>query len=222
MDWNSPLLLSLRIAFFSTLIVVITGLPTAVWIMRRSDRVRPFLESFVLLPLLLPPTVVGYYLLCLIAPGTAVGRAIHTVFNADLVFTWYGAVIAAGVGSFPLFVRQAQTALAAVPKEIEEVSLVFGCSRWQTFRHILLPLSKAGIVAGVCLGFCRALGDFGATLMVAGNTPGKTQTLSLAVWDSLMSGDSEAAGRMSFGLAAVGIIVTVCVGLLTQRGSREK
>lgn len=216
MSITPPLLLSLKVASFATLLVIAFGLPIAWFLARRAARSRPITEAVVLLPLMLPPTVVGYYLLSLISPTTAFGSAYRAVFGADIVFTIQAAIVAASVGSFPLFVRQAQTALHAIPVELEEVSRVFGCGKLQTFRLVLLPLAKAGLLAGLCLSFCRALGDFGATLMVAGNIPSKTQTLSLAVYDSLMAGETAFAGLIALLLAGFGVAASLAFTWLAK------
>jgi molybdate transport system permease protein len=181
----------------------------------------PILDALVLLPLMLPPTVVGYYLLVALAPGTPVGRAFAAAFGQDLVFTWQGAVLAAAVGSFPLLVRQAQTAFAGVPRELEEMAWLEGATRRQAFLTIVLPVAAPGVLAGIALGFARSLGDFGATLMVAGNIPGRTQTMSLAVYDAMTSGDAARAGILSLSLAAIGLGFAVAVSYLARNAPQN-
>ncbi|MCH8275000.1 MAG: molybdate ABC transporter permease subunit [Armatimonadetes bacterium] len=214
---TAPLLLSLRVALFSLLLVVATGLPVAYFTARRARRSRKPLEGLILLPLTLPPTVLGYYLLTLFSPDTAFGTAYRALFGSDLVFSWQGAVLAASLGSWPLFVRQAQTALQAISHELEEVSWNLGATKWQTFRHVLLPLALPGVLAGVGLALARSLGDFGATLMVAGSIPGRTQTLSLAIYEAVMSNDRAAAAWMSLVLAGIGASAAIFVVLLAGR-----
>ncbi|MET0625128.1 MAG: molybdate ABC transporter permease subunit [Pyrinomonadaceae bacterium] len=188
-----PLWLSLRVAALSTALVVVLGVGLGWLLARKRFFGREALDALVTLPLVMPPTVLGYYLLVLLGRTGPVGRLFESLTGGQLVFNWRGAVIAASAGALPLVVKTARAAIAAVDTEYEEAARTLGKSEWQVFRRVTLPLASRGIVAAAMLAFARALGDFGATLMVAGNIPGRTQTAAIAIYDATQSGrDSEA------------------------------
>jgi molybdate transport system permease protein len=191
-DWF-PLALSLRVALIATLLVVVTGVALGWLLARRRFWGRELLDSFITLPLVLPPTVLGYYLLVLLGRSSPVGRAIETVTGQPLVFTWQGAVVAASVGALPLMAKSARAAIASVDRSLEDAARTLGQSEWRVFRRVTLPLASRGIAAAAILSFARALGDFGATLMVAGNIPGRTQTAAIAIYDATQAGRGEYA-----------------------------
>lgn len=213
-----PLWLSLRVAGCATVLSVLLGLLIAYPLARCKVPGRDLLSGLVNLPLVLPPTVLGYALLVALGNRSAFGQGYAKLFGHPLVFSWQGAVVAACVASLPLFAGYARVALSSVDPEVVDAARMDGAGGWQTFRFILLPLSSQGLIAGTTLTFARALGDFGATLMVAGDTPGITQTLPLAVYDALLTGDTRAV-RVFVGLS-VGICVVVC--LLAGRLTRER
>ena len=188
-----PLWLSLRVAAVSTVLVVVAGVGLGWLLARRRFFGREALDALVTLPLVMPPTVLGYYLLVLLGRNGPVGRVYETLTGAQLVFTWRGAVVAAAAGALPLVVKTARAAVAAVDTQYEDAARTLGKSEWQVFRRVTLPLASRGILAAAMLAFARSLGDFGATLMVAGNIPGRTQTAAIAIYDATQAGrDSEA------------------------------
>jgi molybdate transport system permease protein len=188
-----PLWLSLRVAAVSTLVVVVLGVGLGWLLARRRFFGREALDALVTLPLVMPPTVLGYYLLVLLGRNGPVGRLFESLTGGQLVFTWRGAVVAAAAGALPLVVKTARAAVAAVDTQYEEAARTLGKTEWQVFRRVTLPLASRGILAAAMLAFARALGDFGATLMVAGNIPGRTQTAAIAIYDATQGGrDSEA------------------------------
>ncbi|HJQ32758.1 MAG TPA: molybdate ABC transporter permease subunit [Pyrinomonadaceae bacterium] len=188
-----PLWLSLRVAAVSTVLVVVAGVGLGWLLARRRFFGREALDALVTLPLVMPPTVLGYYLLVLLGRTGPVGRVYETLTGGQLVFNWRGAVVAASAGALPLVVKTARAAVAAVDTQYEEAARTLGKSEWQVFRRVTLPLASRGILAAAMLAFARALGDFGATLMVAGNIPGRTQTAAIAIYDATQAGrDSEA------------------------------
>ena len=191
-DWF-PLWLSLRVAFVSTFFVVNFGVALAWVLARRRFFGREALDALVTLPLVLPPTVLGYYLLVLLGRAGPVGSLFESLTGRQLVFTWQGAVVAASVGALPLMVKTARAAIAGVDAEFEDAARTLGKSEWQVFRRVTLPLASRGIVAAGVLSFARALGDFGATLMIAGNIPGRTQTAAIAIYDASQSGHDQLA-----------------------------
>ncbi|HLK55895.1 MAG TPA: molybdate ABC transporter permease subunit [Chthonomonadaceae bacterium] len=191
-DW-SPLFVSLRVAVCATLLSCVIGIPLAYLLARRRLPGRALWEGVVLLPLVLPPTVLGYYLLVALAKTSPLGHAFHVITRTDLAFTWQGAAVAASLVSLPLLVRTLQAAFADVAPELLDAARTEGATDLQTFLRIQLPLARRGLVAGVGLAFARALGDFGATLMIGGNIPGETRTLPLAVYDAVNSGEDRTA-----------------------------
>ncbi|HZT57127.1 MAG TPA: molybdate ABC transporter permease subunit [Pyrinomonadaceae bacterium] len=188
-----PLWLSLRVAVVSTTFVVIIGVALAWLLARKRFFGREALDALVTLPLVMPPTVLGYYLLVLLGRGGPAGRLYESLTGDQLVFTWRGAVVAASVGALPLMLKTARAAIASVDTQFEEAARTLGKSEWQVFRRVTLPLASRGILAAAMLAFARSLGDFGATLMVAGNIPGRTQTAAIAIYDATQAGrDAEA------------------------------
>ncbi|MCS7234423.1 MAG: molybdate ABC transporter permease subunit [Armatimonadetes bacterium] len=178
---------------------------------------RGVLEALTSLPLTLPPTVLGYYLLVLLGRRSPLGAWVESTFGVPLVFTWQGAVVAAAVPSLPLVVRTVRAAFAEVAAEVVEAARMDGAGWWHQFAYVLLPLARRGLAAGLSLAFARALGDFGTTLMVAGNIPGRTQTMPIALYDAVQAGRWDAAAALAAVLGAVAVAVVVAVGRLGER-----
>jgi len=198
--------LSLQVAALATLLCIVAGTPIA-WVLARGRFPgRGLLEVLVTLPLVLPPTVVGYYLLRGLGRGSAFGRFLEDDLGFRIVFTWQGAAIGAAILSVPLLIRTAQTAFEQVDPELERVAATLGRRRWQVFMTVTLPLSIRGLSAGIALAFARAIGEFGATVMVAGNIPGRTRTLSVAVYDSLQAGDLGRANTAALVLILINVL----------------
>jgi molybdate transport system permease protein len=214
-DWF-PLLLSLRVAALATLATAVVGVAGAYALARFRFPGRGLVEAVASLPIVLPPTVLGYYLLVAIGRNSPIGRGYEAVFGRPLVFTWQAAVVAAAVASLPYCLRTATAAIAAVDRGYEEAARVAGLHGTRLAFLVTLPLAGRGIVAGVSLAFARALGDFGTTLMVAGNIPGRTQTMPIAVYDRVQAFDYATAGV----LAGVLSVVAVAVLLLVRRLER--
>jgi molybdate transport system permease protein len=191
MNWQ-PLLLSLRVTAVATVLMVVCGLPLALLLARRRFRGAAIVETLVSLPLVLPPTVVGYYLLL------ALGRGGPTVewFGWRILFTWGAAAIASAIMGLPLLVLSARAAIAGVDPALEHAARTLGSSEFEVTRRVTLPLARRGILAGLVLGATRALGEFGATLMVAGSIPGRTQTLPLALYDAVQNRQYNQANGM--------------------------
>lgn len=213
---RSPLALSLWVATWAGLLALIVGTAIAWVLVKTRFRGKWLLEGFVLLSLVLPPTVLGYYLL--VALGRqGLGPIIEQTLGFRFVFAWPGAVVAATVAALPLVVVTVRVGLAAVSKEIEETAQLDGCNRWQTFWKVSLPVAAVSIIAGGLLGFLRALGEFGATLMVAGNIPGHTQTLSMAIYDAVQANNLPRANGMALLLSAIAFAVLAIVMWLNRR-----
>lgn len=196
--------ISAKVSIPATLLVTLVGFPIAWALSRPGWRGKRVVDTIVNLPLVLPPTVVGYYLLVLIAPGAPIGRITTALWGSTLIFTVAGAVVASMVVCLPLFVQATRNALEAVPLEVHEAAQIDGATPWQSIRYIDLPAAWPGIWTGVILALARSLGEFGATLMVAGNIPGKTQTLPLAIYAAVQSGREQEAHLLALILTSVG------------------
>lgn len=205
-----PVLLSFKVSVVATGLTLLLGLPLA-WVLARGRFVgRDLLEAAVVLPLILPPTVLGYYLLLVIGSRGPIGRVLGGV-GIELAFTWRAAVLAASVGSIALLVKAAQAGFEAVDQRLEQAARTLGRSEWSVFWSVTLPLAWRSVCAGTVLAFCRALGDFGITLMVAGSIPGLTQTMPLAIYDHVQANQMQEANAMA--LVALCSVVVLLMGL---------
>jgi len=217
--WNDfwfPLRLSLQVALLSSVIVAVIGAAIAWFMARRRFKGSTLLETAFMLPLVLPPTVVGFLLLVLLGRNSAVGRFIEWLFDAPVIFSWFAAVIAAVVVAFPLVYQTMKTGFAAVDRELEDAGRAIGANEWQVFRFITLPLAFRSLITAYLLGFARALGEFGATLMIAGNIPGKTQTLPTAIFVAVESGNLGMAWLWTGSIIAISFLLLLLTG---RRGS---
>jgi molybdate transport system permease protein len=212
----TPLWLTLKVAGMATLVTFVVGVLLAFLVARSRFWGREGLDSLCTLPLVMPPTVMGYYLIVLIGRNGWLGRWLQETWGISLIFTWQGAVLAAAVVSLPLIYKTARAALEAVAPNLENAARTLGASEAGVFFRVSLPLAWRGILAGAMMAFARALGEFGATLMVAGNLPGKTQTLSVAVYDAFQAGNDQTATIL------VIIISIVCLTILLVSGKALK
>ncbi len=216
----SDVIITLQVATLATLLSVVAGTPLA-WILARYRfRGRAIVEALTTLPLVLPPTVVGYYLLRALGRSSAFGRFLEEGLGVRLVFTWQGAAIAAAVLSAPLLIRTAQSAFEQVDPELERVAATLGRSRVGVFFSITLPLAMRGVAAGIALAFARAAGEFGATVMVAGNIPGETRTLPIAVYDAVQAGDIARANATALLLVSISLTCLLLFSWSTLRFRR--
>jgi molybdate transport system permease protein len=207
---GSALWLSVRVSVLATALAAAVGLPLAWLLAKRRFWGRQALDVLVTLPLVLPPTVTGYYLIVLLGRRGWLGAPLHALTGWTVAFTWYAAVLAATVMALPLLVRAARAAIEAVNPDLERAAFVLGRSEWQTALEVTLPLARRGIIAGLVLAFARALGEFGATLMLAGNIPGRTATMPLAIYTAVSTGDAAAAQILValLTLLSCGVVVT--------------
>jgi molybdate transport system permease protein len=205
-----PVWLSLRVATLATVLTVAVGVPLAWLIARRAFPGRDVLASLVVAPVVLPPTVLGYYLLVVFGAGGPAGRLLEAA-GLPLAFTWRGAVLAAAVGAAPLLVKAAQAGFESVDRRLEQAARTLGRSEWDVFWTVTVPLAWRSLLAGMVLAFCRALGDFGITLMLAGSIPGRTQTLPLAIYDHVQANEMAAANALA--LLALLIVVVLLTGV---------
>ena len=218
MDW-SPLWISLKIAAVSTFFTFFPGIIAAKAVISMK-KLRFLADGLFTLPLVLPPTVLGFFLLIIFGKNSCVGSLLDSA-GVDIVFTWQGAAIAAAVASFPLMYRTARGAFEQVDKELIDAARQIGCSRVQTFFYVWIPLSWPGIASGVTLSFARALGEFGATIMIAGNLPGKTRTMSIAVYTAMQSGNRELAFIWTAVILVLSLSMLILINFWTGRQYRR-
>jgi len=215
-DWF-PLWLSLRVAGLATLISLGVGLWLAYLLANRQFRGKEVLDAAATLPLVLPPTVLGYYLLVVVGRESALGRLYEWLTGGPLVFTWQAAVVAALFHSTPLLVKSARAALESVDRSYEKAARNLGASEWTVFWRVTLPLARRSVFAATVLAFARSLGDFGITIMIAGNIPGRTQTLAVAIYDAVESGNGAAARAMVLVVSAVAVAILWMANRLERR-----
>jgi len=210
-----PVLLSFQVSLVATLLTLLLGLPVAWVLARRRFAGHDLVEAAVVLPLVLPPTVLGYYLLVVIGARGPVGQLLGAL-GIELAFTWRAAVLAACVGSVALLVKAAQAGFESVDRRLEQAARTLGRSEWNIFWSITLPLSWRAVFAGTVLAFCRALGDFGITLMVAGSIPGLTQTMPLAIYDYVQANQMREANLLSLVAVATALLFLLGLGRLAR------
>jgi molybdate transport system permease protein len=205
-DW-SAIALSLRLATLTTSILLIGGLPLAGWLALSHRRGRWAVDALVALPLVLPPTVLGFYVLVILGPRSPIGRAYEAITGGTLVFSFQGLLVASVLYSLPFAVQPFAAAFAAVDRNLIETAWCLGASRLRTFTRIVLPLARPGIIAGVVLSFAHTVGEFGVVLMVGGNLPGTTRTVSISIYDDVQAFDYSRAGRTAALLLAFSFVV---------------
>ncbi len=214
-DWF-PLWLSLRVAAISTAIALAVGLWLAWILANRSFRGKEVLDAAVTLPLVLPPTVLGYYLLVLLGRASPVGHLYEWLFGGPLVFTWQAAVVASLFHSTPLLVKSARAAFESVDRSYERAARNLGATELRLFWRVTLPLARRSILAAAALAFARSLGDFGVTLMIAGNIPGRTQTISVAIYDAVEAGNGATARILVLVISALALVILTLANRLTS------
>ncbi len=205
MNW-SPIWISLATSLTATAITLVAGLSAAVWRERRTGPAMPLVDGIFLLPLVLPPTVVGFFLLLLLGRNGPIGKLLLH-FGATIVFSWPATVIAAAVVAFPLMYLTSRAALEQVDPQFLQAARTLGASEWRVFREVALPLAWPGVLAGTILSFARALGEFGATLMVAGNIPGRTATIPIAIYFAVEADDIQSA----LGWCAIDVVISLAL-----------
>ncbi len=212
-----PLLLSFEVATIATCVATALGIALAGVLATPRVWGRELLDAAITAPMVLPPTVLGYYLLVLLGRESAIGHSFEALFGTPIVFSRGGAVVAASIGALPLITKAARAALEGVDARLVGAARTLGASRLRAFFSVSLPLARRGIFAGVMLGFARALGDFGVTLMVAGNIPGQTRTASLAIYDAVLSGRDADAVELCLIMTALAMVVLIVASYLTRQ-----
>ncbi len=216
MDW-APLLLSFKVATIATGIAAALGIALAALLASKQFPGRNLLDVITTIPMVLPPTVMGYYVLVTVGRDTLIGQVHEQIFGSPIVFTQTGVVMAGTIGCLPLVVKSARAALEGVDHGYVNAARTLGAGPMRRFFIIRLPLAAGGILAGVMLGFARALGDFGLTIMVAGNIPGQTQTAPLAIYDAIQSNREDDATGMALVLTAFALLTLYIVGNITRK-----
>jgi molybdate transport system permease protein len=217
MNW-SALMLSLQVTIVATIILFVVGLVLGVWLARFRIPGQIIFETIIFLPLVLPPSVIGYFLLLALGRGSPVVEWFHL----NLLFTWQAAAIASALVGLPLMIQSARSAIANVDQVLENAARTLGSSELEILWRVTLPLARRGVLAGLILGGARALGEFGATLMVAGNIPGQTQTLPLAIYDAVQARRYEQAQMMVVVMTAVAFVGLWCVRQLERPLDKRK
>ena len=211
------ILLSLKVSIIATLIVLLLGIPVAYILAKSSFKFKSLLNVFVMLPLVFSPTITGYILLVLLGRYGPIGRIIYGIFGKTILFTWYAAVVASSVAAFPLFVKTVEGIFLNVDEDLIHVSYTLGRGKIYTFLKVLIPLSKPGIIAGTVLAFARAFGEFGATLMIAGNIPMKTATIPIEIYNAVSSGQFKKANL----LVVVSAVISCGLLILVERALKR-
>ncbi len=201
-EWG-PIVLTFQLALVTTVLLLIVSIPLAYWLSETKSRIKPVLETLVSMPLVLPPTVLGFYLLVAFSPSNAFGEWLDQNFGIQLVFSFEGLVVASMIYSLPFMVQPIQSGLAALPSSLREASYIMGKSRMTTLFKILLPNIRPALLTGIVLAFAHTIGEFGVVLMIGGNIPDKTRVASIAIYDKVESLDYAAANAYSIFLFVV-------------------
>ena len=210
MDWNA-FLLTLKLAVAVCALLILIGLPIAYWLAFSRWRGKFLVEAIVGLPLVLPPTVLGFYILVGFGPNSVLGQAWQKIVGSPLPFTFQGLVFASVLYSLPFMVQPVAAAFSSVDPKLIGASSTLGSSRWTTFRRVLLPLSLGGVLTGIVLSFAHTLGEFGVVLMVGGNIPGRTRTVSISIYDQVQALNYEGAAKTSFTLLLLSFTILALI-----------
>jgi molybdate transport system permease protein len=221
MDWTA-FWLTIKLAACTTLLLVVIGLPLASWLAHTRFRGRKMVEAVLALPLVLPPTVLGFYVLMATSPNSWLGSAYERFTGRLLPFSFAGILLGSVLFNLPFAVRPFTAALASVDRRWVEASLCLGVSRWQTFWRVTLPLAWPGVLAGMILTFAHTVGEFGVVLMIGGNIPGVTRTISLAIYDDVQALNYASAGRAAMLLVAFSLCVFLLVQALDRRALQRR
>lgn len=221
MDWQA-LLLSLKLASITLLVLLPMSLLLARWLAYKQFKGKSFIEALVVLPLVLPPTVLGYYLLVSLGAASPLGILAQNLFGIQLTFSFTGLVIASIIFNIPFMVQPIQRALEAIPSNLSEAALVSGLNAWQTFLRVELPLAWPGLLSAMVLTFVHTLGEFGVVLMMGGSIPGETQTIAISIYDRVQAFDLQAADRMALLLLILSLFAVAASYFASARMTRRR
>ena len=213
MDWN-PLILTFKLAFITTILLFIISIPLSYWMAYTKSKIKPVMETLVSMPLVLPPTVLGFYLLIAFSPSNAFGSWLDKWLGLKLVFSFEGLVIASILYSLPFMVHPIQSGFSNLSPTLKEASYVLGKSKFVTLNKVLLPNIKPSLLTGIVLSFAHTVGEFGVILMIGGNIPGKTRVASIAIYDEVESLNYNAANSYSMILFAITFLILLVVYLI--------
>ena len=213
MDWQ-PLILTFELALVTTLVLLLISIPLAVWLVNTRSKIKPVLSTLISMPLVLPPTVLGFYFLLAFSPGNSFGKWIDEWLGIQLVFSFTGLVVASVIYSLPFMVHPIQSGLASLPRTLSEASFVLGKSKWSTLRRVLLPNIKTSLITGAVLTFAHTVGEFGVVLMIGGNIPGKTRVASIAIYDEVEALNYASAHFYSAVLFVITFTILLAVYLI--------
>ena len=213
----APLILTFQLAVVTTLILLVIAIPMAYWLSKSTSRIKPIIETLVSMPLVLPPTVLGFYFLVAFSPGNAFGSWLNEWLGIKLVFSFTGLVIASVIYSLPFMIHPIQSGLSSIPKSIIEASYILGKSKTETLFKIQLPNIKTSILTGIVLSFAHTVGEFGVVLMIGGNIPGQTKVASIAIYDEVEALNYSAANIYSLILFVITFIILLAVYLINGK-----
>ena len=219
MDWE-PLVLTFKLAACTTLLLLLFGTPIAYWLAHTTSRCKPVVETLVSMPLVLPPTVLGFYLLVAFSPNNGLGHWLESFLGIRLLFSFSGLIIGSMLYSLPFMVHPIQAGMQKIPKGYQEAAYILGKSKWTTFIEITIPLLKTSLLTGIVLSFTHTIGEFGVVLMIGGNIPGITKVASIAIYDEVESLNYVLANRYSFLLFA--ITFAILLGVYSLNGNALK
>ncbi len=220
MDFT-PFLLSFKLAFFVTVILLVIGIPFAWFLANTSSRLKPFLETLTALPIVLPPSVLGFYLLVFLSTSSPIGETVYKIFDIKLVFTFAGLVVASCIYSFPFMIQPLQSGFESVNKNIIEASYLCGKGRFVTLMRVILPNMKNALLTAVIITFAHTVGEFGVVLMVGGSIPGKTEVASVAIYDYVETMDYKSAHFYSAVMLAISFLVLFAVYYINEKNKRK-
>jgi len=220
LDWT-PLFLTIRLAFITTFILAVVSVPLAHWLAFTKSKTKPIIETLVSMPLVLPPTVLGFYLLIAFSPSNAFGGWLDDTLGLRLIFSFQGLVVASIIYSLPFMVHPLQSGFSQIPGSIIDASYVLGKSKWVTLRKVLLPNIKPAILTGIVLTFAHTIGEFGVVLMIGGNIPGETKVASIAIYDEVESLNYANANMYSMVLFSLAFVILLSVYLVNGRGIKS-
>lgn len=214
-EW-AAIFLTFKLAFITTLVLLFLGVPLAYWLSQTQSRVKPVIEALVSMPLVLPPTVLGFYLLLVFSPNYPFGNFLDRVFHVRLVFSFEGLVVASTIYSLPFMVQPLQSGLSNLPRHLSEASYLLGKSKWTTLFRVLLPNMKASVLTGIVLSFAHTIGEFGVVLMIGGSIPNETKVASIAIYEQVEAMNYQNAHAYSLFLFIVTFIILLIVYLINE------
>lgn len=218
---QQALWLTVKLASVTTIILLLLGTPLAWWLSKYQGRFKPFIEALIALPLILPPTVLGFYLLIAFSPNHWLGGAWAGVSATPLAFSFYGILIGSVLYSLPFVVQPLQNAFTQLGNDIEEAGAMLGAGALDRFFHLVLPLTQKSFITAATLGFAHTVGEFGVVLMIGGNIPGETQVLSIALFDHVEALEYGQAHTLAFGLVVFSMVVLTLINSINRQGSRD-